>query len=154
VVLIDDAVAALGLTAAERGLERNFIVETADGMAGPFAFTGGERAETPLAPVHLRAVRRPDGAIRITWVRRGRIEADSWLTTDIPLDEETEAYRLEILSGGSPIRTIEVASPAFDYAGAEEVADFGAPQAILTIRVRQLGRKVPLGLAAEKQISL
>ncbi|MGR6466287.1 baseplate multidomain protein megatron [Rhizobium sp. PAMB 3182] len=154
VVLIDDAVAAIGLTAAERGLERNWIVETADGMAGPFAFTGGERAETPLAPVHLRAVRRQDGTIRITWVRRGRIEADSWLSSEIPLDEETEAYRLDILSGGLPVRTVEVASPVFEYAGADEVADFGAPQAALAIRVRQLGRKVPLGIPAERLISL
>ena len=39
-------------------------------------------------------------------------------------------------------------------AAAEELADFGAPQTSLAIRVRQLGRAIPLGLPAQAILPL
>ena len=122
-------------------------------MTGPVVFAGGIRAETPLAPVHLRG-RRVQGAIEIGWVRRGRIDADDWEAADIPLDEDFERYRLEILDGSSVRRAVEVTQPSYRYAGADELSDFGAAQQSLSIRVRQLGRKVPLGLPAQALILL
>ncbi|SCX25323.1 hypothetical protein DSM25558_3767 [Agrobacterium sp. DSM 25558] len=139
----------MGLRADERGLQLNWIIEAAGAQissVGPFAFAGGMRAETPLAPVHLRGVRRADG-VRLTWVRRGRVEADGWDAADIPLDEVAERYRVEILSDDVVRRTIEVSEAACLYAASDEVADFGSPQTTLVIRVRQLGRAVPRGIA-------
>jgi hypothetical protein len=104
--------------------------------------------------VHLRARRGAGGAILLTWIRRGRIDSDSWLATEIPLDEPNEAYRLEILSGATAVRTVETAAPSHLYAAAEELADFGAPQTSLAIRVRQLGRAIPLGLPAQAILPL
>ena len=156
-VLLDDAVRPLGLDVEEVGRQSNWLVDaigTPPGQAGPFAFAGGERALTPLSPVHLRARRRADGAILLTWIRRGRIDSDNWLATEIPLDEPSEAYRLEILSGTAAVRTVETAAPSHLYAAAEELADFGAPQTSLAIRVRQLGRAIPLGLPAQATLSL
>jgi len=156
-VVLDDAVRPLGLDVEEVGRLSNWRVDaigSPPGQAGPFAFAGGERALTPLAPVHLRARRGADGAILFTWIRRGRIDSDSWLASDIPLDEPVEAYRLDILSGGAAVRTVETASPFHVYAAAEELADFGAAQAALSIRVRQLGRAIPLGLPAEATLLL
>ena len=87
-------------------------------------------------------------------MRRGRIDSDSWLAVEIPLDEPTEGYRLEILSAGAVVRSVETGAPSYAYPAADELADFGAPQAALSIRVRQLGRAVPLGLPAEATLSL
>ncbi|MCQ4634261.1 glycoside hydrolase/phage tail family protein [Shinella sp. CPCC 100929] len=157
VVVLDDAVRPLGLDVEEVGRLSNWLVEAvggSGGQAGPFAFAGGERALTPLAPVHLRGRRGADGVVRLSWVRRGRIDSDTWLAAEIPLDEPSEAYRLDILSGETLVRRVETAVPAFTYAALTELADFGAPQTTMSIRVRQLGRAVPLGLPARATITL
>ena len=157
VVVLDDAVQPIGLDAEEAGRPFNWIIDAfgvSDGQAGPFAFAGGERALTPLSPVHLRARRGADGIARFSWIRRGRIDSDNWLAAEIPLDEPGEAYRIEILSGGAVVRTAETVAPEYSYPAPEELADFGAPQAVLSIRVRQLGRAVPLGLPAEASFNL
>ncbi len=156
-VVLDDAVVPLGLDVEEVGRPSNWLVEPVGmtpGQAGPFVFAGGERALTPLAPVHLRGQRNLDGAVRLSWIRRGRIDSDSWLAAEIPLDEPVEAYRLDILSGETAVRSVETPAPVFTYPVVQELADFGAPQAALSIRVRQLGRAIPLGLPARATITL
>ena len=156
VVLLDEAVVPLGLTAEERGRSLNWLAEgtTASvGRVGPIAFAGGLRAQTPLAPVHLRA-RRGDAGIAMSWVRRGRIEADDWDAAEIALDEAEEGYRIDILDGSSVRRTADVTVPRFLYDEALELADFGALQTSLAVRIRQKGRVVPLGLPAQAMFSL
>jgi hypothetical protein len=156
VVVLDEAVTPLGLGSEEMGLRLNWIAEAAGaaGRAGPFAFEGGMRAETPLAAVHLRAARNADGVATISWVRRGRVDADNWLAADIPLDEPFERYRVEILDGAAARRTAEVDGPRWTYAPADEIADFGTLQEALSVRVRQMGQRVPLGLPATARLTL
>ncbi len=149
VVVLDAAVMPLGLSSEERGVEMNWLVEaagSAGGRAGPFVFAGGLRAQMPLSPVHLRGERRADGAIAVSWVRRGRDDADSWEASDIPLDEPDERYRLEVLDGETVLRSVEVAVPAYVYGAAAQIADFGALPTRILLRLRQLGRAVPLGV--------
>ncbi|MDI7861255.1 glycoside hydrolase/phage tail family protein [Rhizobiaceae bacterium n13] len=157
VVVLDAAVRPLGLTAAESGLALNWMVEQAGGRAGEgerLAFAGGLRAETPLSPVHLKARRLPSGDIDIRWIRRGRVDADSWEATEVPLDEPEERYRVEILDGETIVRTSEVTAPTWTYLAVDEIADFGALQSQMRVRVRQIGRKVALGLPAMAEINL
>ncbi len=150
IVFLDDAVQPLGLAADEMGLALNWIAEAAGvtGMAGPFAFEGGVRAQTPLSPVHIRGSRNAAGAAAITWVRRGRIDADNWIASDIPLDEPVERYRVEIRWGGEVLRQAEVTEPKWLYPAADELADFGTVQAQLEVSISQMGQRVPLGIAA------
>ncbi len=152
VIVLDEAVVPLGLSADERGLAMNWLAESlgqAGGRSGPHGFAGGMRAETPLSPVHIRGERQVAGDTRLIWVRRGRVEADNWDGTDIPLDEPEERYRIELLDGAIVRRRVEVTEPVFTYAAADEIADFGRPQSSLSLRIRQMGRAVPLGLPAE-----
>jgi hypothetical protein len=121
--------------------------------AVPQLFAGGERALTPLSPVHLTA-RREAGGIRFRWIRRGRLQADSWAPAEIADDEGFERYRAEILLGGASIRTAELESPEWLYTDAEELADFGAEQTELTLRVAQAGKRVPWGIARTATLSL
>lgn len=156
VVVLDAAVQPLGLAANERGRRLNWIAEAA-GMAGasagPFAFEGGVRAQTPLAPVHLSGERRRDG-ILLKWKRRGRVEADGWDASDIPLEEPFELYRVEVLDGETVRRKVEVAEPFWFYPAADELTDFPVLRDHISVRVRQLGRAVPSGAVAEALLPL
>ncbi|WP_377275665.1 glycoside hydrolase/phage tail family protein [Rhizobium sp. R86522] len=143
VVALDEAVRPLGLGNAERGAAQNWILEPmglVTELSGPHVFAGGLRAETPLSPVHAKVLRQAAGDLSISWIRRSRIEADAWTDGEVPLDEAQERYRLEILDGGTVLRVAEVTEPAWTYAVADELADFGAPQTALGLRIRQLGR--------------
>ncbi len=153
-IVLDEAVRPLALTAEEAGRSLNFIVEArgTSQASGPVAFAGGMRARTPLSPVHLRGRRLGDGDIRFSWTRRARRDADGWEGFDIPLDEPSEAYRLDILSACAVVRSIESDGPACLYPATDEIADFGAAQTAHTIRVRQLGRAVREGIAAERTV--
>lgn len=154
-VVLDEAVKAIGLAADEAGRPLNFIAEAAgETVVGPMVFAGGIRAETPVAPVHLRAERLSGGDIRMTWVRCARRDADHWLDGDIALDEAEERYRVDILDGDSVKRSGESSGPAFVYPAANEVADFGSTQAAISFRVRQVGSKVALGVAARATVDL
>lgn len=156
-VVLNTAVKPLGLGADEAGRAINWIGEAGGQMAapaGPFSFTGGLRAQTPVAPVHLRARRVATGAIRIGWIRCGRRDADPWFDGDIALDEPQERYRVDILDGGAVKRSADVSEPVFDYAPELEIEDFGGPQTALSVRVRQRGERIAFGLPAQALLSL
>lgn len=151
-VLLTSAVAALDLTSTEIGLTLNWIAEAAGtsfAASGPLSFAGGLRAETPLSPVHLRASRAASGDIAFTWVRRARTDADNWTPADIPLDEESESYQLDILNaaGTATVRSLTLSEAAYTYSEALQITDFGARPASLSVRVRQMGRYAA-GIAA------
>jgi hypothetical protein len=108
---------------------------------------------TPLSPAHLRAARQDEG-IALSWIRRGRLSADSWAAAEIANDEGFERYRLEVLSAGSVIRTVETDTADWLYPAADEIADFGAPQTSLAFRVAQAGKRVPWGVARTATLEL
>jgi hypothetical protein len=91
--------------------------------------------------------------IHISWIRRTRIDGDNW-GVEVPLGEETEAYVLEILSGGSVVRSIACDTPMAVYASADELADFGAPQTSLHVRVAQISSTVGAGHFAEVTLAV
>lgn len=156
VVVLDGAVRPLSLAAEEAGRSFNFIVEapgTAD-VPVPTVFTGGIRARTPIAPVHLRGRRLAGGGVGFSWIRRARRNADGWDGFEIPLDEPFESYRLDILSGDAAVRSVETDTSSYVYQPEDELSDFGAAQPSLTIRVRQLGLLVREGIAARRTIAL
>jgi hypothetical protein len=155
-VVLDQAVVPLGLASEERGRSLNWLAESlgGSGRSGPYIFAGGERAATPLAPVHLRAERNTDGDIVFGWTRLGRIDADGWEGLEIPLDEPQERYRIDLMAGNAVLRSTDVETPSWLYPAAEEVADFGVPQVTIDVRVRQMGRAVPLGIPARAAINI
>jgi hypothetical protein len=91
----------------------------------------------PYRPVHLRAARRGDGGIAVSWIRRTRIDGDSWSGTDVPLGEEREEYLVRVVQGGAVLREIGAASPACVYAAAEQAAD-GVAAGLLGFEVAQV----------------
>jgi hypothetical protein len=141
---------ASGLDALERTLQLRVVAAGRDhGDPSAFALTVTPHATAlaPLAPVHLKAARSGEG-IAFTWIRRTRIDGDSWVG-EVPLGEDGERYALDILSGDAVVRTLDVTSPVALYAAADEIADFGAVQASLHVRVAQLSATVGRGVATE-----
>jgi hypothetical protein len=107
----------------------------------------------PLSPAHLRARRTSEGVL-LRWIRRTRIGGDSWDLQDAPLGETAEAYEIDILSAGEVVRTLTAATPTVLYAAADEIADFGTPQASLSFRVMQMSASVGRGFPAQATAAL
>lgn len=156
--LINSAVTPLNLRPDEMGLVLNYrygpVSEGLDADsygAQAHAFEGlGLR---PLSPVHLQGQRDPvTGDWTFLWVRRTRLGGDSWQGLEVPLGEEAELYRLEILDapGGAVLRILETAVPSFAYTASMQTDDFGAPQWNVTIRVAQVSPVYGVGPATEQ----
>lgn len=88
----------------------------------------------PYAVCHLRARAVAEG-IALYWIRRTRIEGDSWSGMEVPLGEAQEAYLLRVRRGGALLREVEVATPAWTYTTAMRAGDGPGP---VEITVAQL----------------
>ena len=85
-----------------------------------YAFDGN--GLRPYAPVHL--VHRVEGSgLRFTWIRRTRVDGDSWDLPEVPLGEESEAYTVRVSSGPTVLRETTVSSPEWVYDDAARAAD-------------------------------
>ena len=157
-ILVNSAITATNLRLDEIGLALNYKYgPSSEGLDEPsyggaaHVFLGlGLR---PLSPVHLQGKRNPaNGDWTFVWTRRTRIGGDSWTGPEVPLAEERELYRLEILNApaGDVLRSIEVDTPAFLYTAAMQTADFGMAQWNVAIRVAQLSPVYGQGVAAEQ----
>ncbi|MEM7320313.1 MAG: glycoside hydrolase/phage tail family protein, partial [Pseudomonadota bacterium] len=85
-VLIDPRVVQIGLSSAERRIERHYRIGPSQRSYDDPAYTHHVEAFDgnglrPYAPVHLRAV-DDSGAQAITWIRRSRIDGDDWSLPD------------------------------------------------------------------------
>ena len=152
-VLLDEhlVTVARGLEALGRTMQLKFVAAAkshGDPTALTLAVTPGATALRPLAPTHLKARRGASGTT-FSWIRRTRRGGDSWQALEVPLGEEREAYELDILAGATVARTLSAATPSAFYSHADEIADFGAAQATLTVRVAQLSASVGRGDAAQ-----
>lgn len=151
VVVVDEALTPLAAGASRIGLPEHWRAtaasrDAADPLAADFDLTPSAQALLPYAPVDPTARRGPAG-VTIAFIRRGRRDADSWELAEIPLGEEREAYRVDILAGAATCRALDAATPSALYAAADERADFGAAQTTLSLRVVQLGAAAGPGFA-------
>lgn len=126
-VLLDGRATQIDLPLSARGLQRHYRVGQA---AKPYdhpvyahtalAFDGA--GLRPYAPAHLRAPRV--GAERqVSWVRRTRIDGDSWQGTEVPLGEDRESYVLRIADTGGVRREVELSAPTYSYTDAMQATD-------------------------------
>ena len=142
VVLLNGAAQQIALSPAERGLEQHYrIGPAARPLDDPsyrhrvesFAGNGWR----PYAPAHLRAARQGSD-LAFAWVRRTRIEGDSWASVDVPLGEERERYLVQVLSGGKVAREQICDAPSWTYAATEQAADgVAAPFAVQVAQISE-----------------
>lgn len=141
-VLLDTALTRVDLSLSEVGLPLRWRYGPAGrDIASPsyvdqaHAFAG--HGLRPYSPVHVRAA-RSGGDLGLTWIRRTRLGGDSWELPDVPLSEEAERYEVDILSGSTVKRTLAVSAPAATYTAVDQIADFGAVQSTVSLRIAQL----------------
>ncbi|HWL31940.1 MAG TPA: glycoside hydrolase/phage tail family protein [Xanthobacteraceae bacterium] len=158
-VLIDDHLVpiARGLDALGRAMTLRVMAasrDQGDPAAAELAVTPKPVALLPLSPGHLRARRVAEG-IALSWARRTRLDAHNPQLREVPLGEAREAYAVDVLSGaGDVVRSYESSGPSLLYPAADEIADFGAPQASVTVRVAQLSATVGRGTPAQSTLIL
>jgi len=111
-------------------------------------FTYAGNSLKPWSVVQIMGARDISGNITISWVRRTRIGGELRDGVDVPLSEEAENYQVDIYNGMTVVRTIAVTSPAASYSSAEQVADFGSNQSVLSIAVYQISAIVGRGIGA------
>lgn len=127
VVLMNGAPTQIGLSSSLRRIARHYRIGPA---RRPYddptyshsyvAFDGiGLR---PYRPAHL-AVRASGGDLTLSWIRRTRIDGDSWEGYDVPLAEDTEAYLVRVSQGGIIRREVQVATAGWTYAAAAQAQD-------------------------------
>lgn len=161
VVRLSDNLTWLPVAESEIGLEYNWRIGPASKAVTSDAFAQATfapqaRGRRPFAPVHVaqpwRQGRTP-GDLTISWIRQSRsLAADNWQLAEVPLAEESEAYRVEILDGTEVVRTLESVTTSVVYSEAAQVADFGAalgPGDTLDIRVMQVSSSYGPGRAAD-----
>jgi len=75
---------------------------------------------------------------QLTWTRRTRV-GGSWVdNADASLGEDLEQYDIEIMNGGTVVRTVtNNTTQSYTYTSADQVADFGSNQTTLTVKVYQ-----------------
>lgn len=159
-VLLNDALSQLGVGEADREREfhwrygpRRYGFDHETYVTRVLSFAGiGAR---PFAPVHPAGRRMPGGDILLKWIRRTRMGGDSWVGVEVPLGEETEAYEIDILDGGSVKRTLSAGTTSVTYALSDQIVDFGAAvTSPLSIRVCQVSQVFGRGAAREAQLNV
>lgn len=104
----------------------------------------------PYAPAHLSATDvGPD--LELSWIRRTRIDGDSWESVEVPLGEESESYLIRVLQGTTVIRQEMVSAPAWTYTAAMRSAD--AISGIYRVEVAQISARFGAGYAARLDLS-
>jgi hypothetical protein len=108
----------------------------------------------PFAPVQVRAHRETSGDVALAWIRRTRFGGVGLELVEVPLNEGSEAYRVEILDGVDVVRTVETSAPAYSYSAAHQMTDFGSPPSEFGLRLAQLSATVGPGRAMETVVQL
>ncbi|MBV1866698.1 MAG: glycoside hydrolase/phage tail family protein [Marinosulfonomonas sp.] len=148
-VLLDGTQTQLDVALAERGLARHYRIGPASRTYDDPSFSHAVEAFDgiglrPLAPVHLRAPLDGAGTRGVRWVRRTRIDGDSWQSVEVPLGEDSESYLVRVVQGGSILREVTTATPAWDYTAAMRASDgISGPY---TIDIAQVSSRFGAGL--------
>ena len=147
-VLINSALQQIDLPLSARGLPRYYRI-------GP-ASKGYDNAATVLRieqfdgigmrpyPVsHLTVAGLPGGDLAVKWIRRTRIDGDSWQSAEVPLAENSESYVVRALQGTVIKREVTVLGANWTYTSAQQAADavFGT----ITLAVAQISERFGAG---------
>ncbi len=127
-VLLNEAVQQIDLASNARGLSRFYrIGDAGRGFDDPNvmmterAFAGiGLR---PYGVAHLHSTGSAGQDISVSWIRRTRIDGDSWQSAEVPLGEDREAYIARVVQGATILRETMVAAPQWVYTSAQQAAD-------------------------------
>ncbi len=145
VALISMGSGAIGLSYLYRGITVDRDISTDSNRT--FSYQGVNLK--PLSPIALAGARDPSSNDwSLTWIRRTR-EGGEWRdNVDASLGETSQVYQIDVFADGTYAtvkRTITTSTPDAAYSSADQVADFGANQATLYLKIYQLSSAVGRG---------
>lgn len=156
IVLINDHIISLGLNSSELEAELNWQItgmgKSSDHLES-ISFSGGTRAYTPLSPVHLKGHRTSMG-IQFSWIRRGRLSADSWSGVEILEDEDQLQYLVKIYDETEIIHQAITDTSFYLYENDQQLIDFGEYSSSFTFSVQQIGGQIAQGIARKVSITV
>lgn len=140
---------AIGLSRLYKMVTSRTLLEAST----PETFTPEGVALETYAPAHVTASRDGSNNINGTIVRRARLGPE-WLDyADIPMNEESEHYQLDIFVGSAFLRTIDVVGTnVWGYTAAEQTADGLIPGDDVTLLAYQLSAVVGRGYPYEATV--
>ena len=154
-VLLNAAAVQPGLALAKAGLLTRWRIGPAQYDIGRSYVTIEHQGKLlglrPFAPCQLRAF-RDGGDVVFTWVRRTRVDGDSWDVTEVPLGESSESYTVDVLDGSDIKRALTVTAPEYRYPAAVIAADFGADPGTFSLRIAQLSATYGRGANLQRTI--
>lgn len=141
-ILLDAAVTRVPLAFEDINLPYNWRYGPGNRNIGDASYVTSAHAFAgaglrPLSPVQVRGARSETGDLTISWIRRTRVGGDSWETSEVPLGEDSEGYDVDVLSGTTIVRTLSTATSSAVYSAADQVADFGSAQPVVSVAVAQ-----------------
>jgi hypothetical protein len=122
-VVLDDAVVPVRMDGHLMHVPVLMQAEMATGGVSTTAFTWAGQWAQPFSPGHVRAVRLLSGDIRISWVRRARLNGDTWVG-EVPVGADGERFVLRILSGAAVVREQVLSTSEHVWTVAEQAVDF------------------------------
>lgn len=150
-VLLSSAVEFIPALLNDRGANYEFRALTHGqslGAAVDTTFTYSLATLQPFAPVNITGTRASGTGsdLTLSWKRRARLNAEWVNYVDVPLDEPTELYDIEIMNGVNVLRTFSgITAPAVTYTAAEQSSDWGTVPASFTVNVYQLSARYGRG---------
>jgi len=122
--------------------------------------TSKHRALKPYFPANSTAAVDVSNDINFIWERRTRLSGE-WkqATTQVPLNEDTEEYEIDIYSGPGAgaviIRTITgISTNSYKYLNADIIADFGSIPGLLSYELFQISAQVGRGFSKRRTVGL
>lgn len=106
----------------------------------------------PYAPVEVGGAKQASGDFQLRWTRRARKDHEWRNGADVPLDEATELYDVEILDEdfAAVKRTLSIAAATTTtYTNAQATADFGSTPTAIAMRVYQVSARVGRGYVGQ-----
>lgn len=126
----------------------------------PITFTSSGNDLKPASPVQITAVWDANNNMTLNWIRRTRFGGNG-LVGPTPLNEDLEAYSLDVYNGSTFKRTIAWdgahdanGSPVQFYSAADQTTDgFVAGTDPVTVKIYQLSAQVGRGFPANATIT-
>jgi len=156
-VLLNGVPEQIELATSERGLSRHYRIGPAARSYDDPSYVHMQAAFQgiglrPYAPCHLKALGDVGADITVSWVRRTRIDGDSWESVEVPLGETGESYLVRVMDGVTVLREDTVGAEEWTYLAADQVAD--GVVAPFQIMVAQISNRFGPGVFEKIEVSV
>ncbi len=148
-VLLNGVPGQVDIAASERGLSRHYRIGPAARNYDDPAYIHLQSAFQgiglrPYSPCHLLAVGNSGSDIDVSWIRRTRIDGDSWESVEVPLGEAGESYLVRVMDGGTVVRETTVGGANWTYLATDQALD--GVMAPFQIAVAQISNRFGAGV--------